>query len=101
MSDPPSISLPTTFKYPNCKRKINPIRLIIIFALTLGFLPPFLEMGAEFKNEYLLLLRFFLLQVYRRLGNNKAVFRIRISFNPLPDGPIVPPLTDGPRSYWT
>ena len=21
--------------------------------------------------------------------------------NPLPDGPIAPPLTDGPRSYWT
>jgi len=21
--------------------------------------------------------------------------------NPLPDGPIAPPLIDGPRSYWT
>jgi hypothetical protein len=23
------------------------------------------------------------------------------SFNPLPDGPLAPPLTDGPRSDWT
>ncbi len=29
------------------------------------------------------------------------VYKFLWWFNPLPDGPLAPPLTDGPRSNWT
>jgi hypothetical protein len=48
----------------------------------------------ENLSFYIIILGIFAPQLYTKMF-------LKDELNPLPDGPLAPPLTDGPRSDWT